>query len=448
MQEIINQREILTVSQLNRSVKKTLESHYQTVWIEGEVSNIMRPQSGHLYFTLKDAQAQVRCALFRLRNIAIPFELDNGMHILAFAKISLYEGRGDYQLIIEHIEEQGEGLLRKRFELLKQKLAQEGLFELASKIKVPTFPHKIGVITSPTGAAIRDVLSVLKRRFASIPVIIYPTLVQGDQAAKNIAHAISQANNRAECDVLIICRGGGSLEDLWPFNEEIVARAIFASRIPTISGVGHEIDFTITDFVVDQRAPTPSAAAELISPDRQEYTQRLLYFSQRLTHLIATDLHHRKINLLTIKKQLSRPDSLLVQYIQSVDILERSILRAIYRKFEQNKSKLELVGIKLKHLNPVRSLVENKKTIDEYLKVIAQLINQKIQDAKFRLLTSSRMLQAISPLNTLDRGYSITTKNSHIIDDALSIQLGDRIKIELRTGYLHCDVVEIDLKEE
>ena len=270
------ERRILSVSSLNREARRIVETGLGTVWVEGEISNLSRPSSGHLYWSLKDSDAQVRCAMFRLAARGLGFELANGQQVLLRARASLYEARGEYQLIVEYAEEAGEGVLRRKFEELKRRLAAEGLFEPARKRAIPKMPRRIGVITSGTGAALHDVLTALRRRFPLTSVLIYPTPVQGPGSAEEIARTLALADRRAECDVLILTRGGGSLEDLWAFNEEVVARAIAALALPIICGVGHEIDFTIADFVADLRAPTPSQAAELAVPDQREWlTARL-----------------------------------------------------------------------------------------------------------------------------------------------------------------------------
>lgn len=446
MQQSIADTQILTVSDLNRSVKKLLETQFRVVFVEGEISNLSKPQSGHIYFTLKDELAQVRCALFRTKTMSLPFELENGLHILAYAKISLYEGRGDYQLIIEHVEERGEGFLRRRFEMLKNKLAAEGLFDQSTKLPLPCFPKCIGVVTSPTGAAIRDVLSVLKRRFASIPVIIYPTAVQGEQAAGQIAAAISLANIRKECDVLLICRGGGSLEDLWAFNEEVVARAIFQCRIPTVSGIGHEVDFTIADLVADCRGPTPSAAAELISPNKEEYYQHIAQFRFRLAQIVYSEVKHRKVMLNNYRNFILQPTQLVQQLSQKVDLAELSLKKNFILRLENEKRRLQFSILGLNHLNPRLRLNENRIKVENYLHRLMQLITQRLHDAKQRLVATSRTLNTVSPLNTLERGYSITTKNNHVIDDICTIASGDKIKVEVRTGYLFCEVDECKAK--
>ncbi|MGA7800973.1 MAG: exodeoxyribonuclease VII large subunit, partial [Gammaproteobacteria bacterium] len=284
------QRDVYSVGRLNREVRAALEAGFALLWVEGELSNVARPASGHLYLTLKDAQAQVRCAMFRNRCQFLGFTPQNGMQVLVRARVSLYEPRGDFQLIIEHMEEAGDGALLRAFEALKQRLSKEGLFEEARKRPIPTLPRRVGVVTSPIGAAIRDILSVLRRRFPALPVLIYPVPVQGTDAAPQIAAAVRRASERADCDVLIVTRGGGSLEDLWAFNEELVARAIHDSAIPVVSGVGHEIDFTIADFVADRRAPTPSAAAELVSPDQAEWLAQLRALDARLLQRLQRHL--------------------------------------------------------------------------------------------------------------------------------------------------------------
>ena len=276
------QRDIYTPGRLNREARMLIERGFPALWLEGEISNYSRPSSGHWYFSLKDEQAQLRCAMFRQRNLLTKLVPKDGVHVLVRGRLSLYEPRGEYQFIVDHIEVAGEGALRQKFEVLKAKLAAEGLFDLARKRTLPKCPTRIGVVTSPTGAAVRDVLNVLRRRYPSIPVLIYPVPVQGNEAAPRIAEMLGLVSRRAECDVLILARGGGSLEDLWPFNEEVVARAIAACKVPIVSGVGHEVDFTIADFVADLRAPTPSAAAELVVPDCSERIRVLEQQARRM----------------------------------------------------------------------------------------------------------------------------------------------------------------------
>ena len=391
---------ILTVSQLNREVRDILESAFPYIWIEGEISNFACPSSGHWYFSLKDAVASVRCAMFASRNRALKFQPESGMHVIAKAKVSLYEGRGEYQLIIESLEIAGFGALQKAFEQLKLKLANEGLFDITYKKPIPTLAKQIGVITSPTGAAIRDILSVLKRRFSSLPIIIYPTAVQGVEAGKQIVQALQIANERNECDVLIVARGGGSIEDLWPFNEEIVARAIFASKIPIISGVGHEIDITIADFVADHRAATPSAAAELVSPDRAEWLATLVKFGSRLNYLMQKYIEQKALQLDWLAQRLRDPQQQLIDQMQKL------------QQFEQR---------------------------------IIQAMRYALQEKQNKVIHLSQSLNAISPLSTLNRGYAIITRDltGEIIRKSSQIDLNEKITARLAEGILHCKVESI-----
>lgn len=425
MLDLVNEKKIFTVSDLNKEVKKLLENHFQVIFVEGEVSNLSRPSSGHIYFTLKDETAQVRCAMFRTRHSNFAQPIENGMNILACAKISLYDARGDYQLIVEFIEERGEGLLRRQFELLKKNLAAQGLFDVIHKKPIPNYPKRIGIITSHTGAAIKDVLAVLQRRFAGIPIIIYPTLVQGELAPAKIKQALLLANQRSECDVIILCRGGGSLEDLFAFNHEEVARAIFASHIPIVSGIGHEVDVTIADFVADLRAATPSAAAELISPDKSELLQHVNYFQQRIVSLMK---------------------ALVMLQSQALDMLEQQLMRSIKIKVEHTIATLDMIRVKICHFNPVNQLKDKRANVQNFRRTLILLMKQKLESSKQKILTQTQMLNAVSPLQTLERGYSITTKDNHVVDDIDNIALQDNIKIELKNGFLMCLVEDVKAK--
>lgn len=398
MLESTPENPIYTVSQLNQEVRTLLEYALPFVLLEGEISNLRAPGSGHLYFSLKDAHAQVRCALFRTR-FAKPgmqaVALKEGMHVLVRAEVSLYEERGDFQLIVSQIEEIGEGALRRAFEALKQQLAAEGLFETAHKKALPKWPRCVGVITSATGAAVRDILSVLQRRFPGLPVIIYPTLVQGAQAATQIVAALQIANARKECDILILARGGGSLEDLWPFNEVEVARAIYASHIPIVTGIGHEIDFTIADFVADQRAATPSAAAELISPDTEEWMETAARIRMRLIQAMQHILQEKAVLLQHLEKRLPHPQRRLEDQMQKLDTLTQRLCLAQKNILQRTQEKLQYV---------------------------------------------MRALDTISPLNTLKRGYAIAFKDGKILHDAADAVGGDRVQVRLAKGELQCRV--------
>lgn len=386
---------IYSVTELNNTVRNLLETEFYFIVVEGEISNFVCPASGHWYFSLKDDKAQIRCAMFRGANRQVRIKPDNGMQIQLRAKVSLYAPRGDYQLIVDHMEAVGDGALRRAFELLQQKLNKEGLFSEQLKQALPAIPKAIGVVTSSTGAAIRDIIKVLRRRCPLIPIVIYPSLVQGDTAAANIVKMIELANQRQECDVLIVGRGGGSLEDLWPFNEESVARAIFASGIPIVSAVGHEIDVTIADFVADVRAATPSVAAELVSPNMAEWQNLLARLNQRLTREINYLLQQQMQLLHHLHKRLRHPKQQLQEQMQHLDYLSQSLFKS-GQTFIQHKQQ-QLSGV-------------------------------------------SRALHAISPLATLDRGYAILQKGKTVIRSTKQIKMGDKLTAKLSDGDIKCEV--------
>lgn len=393
--------EIYTVSRLNQDARFLLEDSFPMIWVEGEVSNFIAHTSGHWYFSLKDSAAQVSCAMFKGSQRKLNFIPKNGSQILFKARVSLYENRGQFQLIGEDMEERGDGKLRRAFEELKKKLAAAGLFAEEHKKPLPTYPQYIGVITSPTGAAIRDILHVLKRRYTCVPVIIYPALVQGNTAAPTIVKAIEIANQRQECDVLILARGGGSLEDLWPFNEECVAHAIYQSKIPIISGVGHEIDFTIADFVADVRAPTPSAAAEIVTPSCVELKQTL---------------HHR----------------------------EQSLTRALRQTFARIKERLNWMQKHLIMQHPKRRLQEQAQRLDFCELKLQSFMKLALSTPQSMLANAAAKLDALSPLATLKRGYAIATdKQHHVLHSIQTVGINDDINVRLSDGELECVVKKI-----
>src|SRR5271170_4041766 len=351
-------RDIYSVSRLNREVRVLLERGFGSLWLEAEISNLARPSSGHWYFSLKDATAQVRCCMFRQRNMLCSFAPKDGQKVLVRARIGLYEPRGEYQLIIDHMEDAGLGALKRQFEELSAKLAAEGLFAPERKRALPMIPKRIGVITSPTGAAVRDILHVLARRFASVPVLIYPVAVQGAAAAAEIMAVIRLAGRRAECDVLILARGGGSLEDLWAFNDEALARAIVASPIPVVSGIGHEIDFTIADFAADVRAPTPSAAAEIAVPDGAEWLTSLSRLAHRLQRglLRSVEAQRERLRWLMGRAALVSPAAKLSQQTQRLDDLEQRMARALRQILADRRSALGERRSRLWQLSPAARL--------------------------------------------------------------------------------------------
>ena len=432
-------RKVYTVSALNREARQVVSDHFGLVWVEGEISNLVKHSSGHFYWSVKDESAQLDCAMFRQKNRFLKFSPENGQQILAQGRLDIYEARGRFQLKVDYLEEAGEGLLRRRFEKLKSKLASEGLFEADRKRVPPKLPSKIGVITSPSGAAIRDVLSVLSRRFPAIPVLIYPTAVQGDGASDEIAHTLTLANQRRECDLLILTRGGGSLEDLWSFNEEVVARAISSIEIPVISGIGHEIDFTIADFVADVRAPTPSGAAELAVPDKTQWLNTLTTISGQLSRTINQQLSatRRLLDSIGHRMNQSHPGVQLSQSSQKLDEMETRLRISLGSTLTRYNSLLaqlnaNLLGSTPRHL--IASFKErlrfNKRNLDSEIWKTLQLRNN-------RLTLTKRALQSVSPLATLDRGYSIVTDaDGQIIKDAANAPPETSIDLRLAKGSL------------
>jgi exodeoxyribonuclease VII large subunit len=441
------QRKIITVTQLNRETSQLLGEHFQSVLVEGEISNLSTPSSGHIYFSLKDANAQVRCAMFRTQQRRLAFKPENGKQVIVKAQVSLYEPRGDYQLIIEHIEEAGDGALRRAFDALKLKLSEEGLFDSAYKQSLPTLPTTIGVITSPSGAAIRDILTVLNRRFAAVPVIIYPVAVQGDNAKHEIARAIATANRLKQCDVIILGRGGGSLEDLWAFNEEIVARAIFASEIPIISGIGHETDFTIADFVADLRAATPSAAAEHATPDQQQWLSRFMHLESRLQQQLQRKLNQKQQTLDWLIKRLQQqhPGQKLARNTRRMDELKSRLNQAIQTKLRHNRSLIETRTAKLWQHIPSITINSHKQRQLYLSKRLISAIERKLEQFNLRLLNSSQTLHAVSPLATLNRGYAmaIHQPTGKIIRSTEQLAIGDMVQTRLAQGQFTSQIKDI-----
>lgn len=443
-------RDVYTPSRLNREARILLERGLPALWIEGEISNLSRPSSGHWYFSLKDEAAQIRCAMFRQRNLLARFTPKDGMHVQARGRVSLYEPRGDYQFILDYIEEAGEGALRRKFEVLKAKLAQEGLFNVENKRAVPKLPRRIGVITSPTGAALRDILHVLKRRFCTIPILIYPVQVQGAAAAPQIAAAIRLACERADCDVLVLARGGGSLEDLWAFNEEIVARAIHACTIPLISGVGHEVDFTIADFVADVRAPTPSGAAELAAPDCAEWSRSLTLIERRLTGTLRRLLNERAQRFSWLKRRLAQrdPRAELRQHAQRTDDLERRLVRAVRHSVANRRSAVLHLAAQLRQHSPALRVTAAMGRLAVAQSALGAALTARLHGFRQRLGIAAGMLDAISPLATLDRGYAIVTDdNGHVVTTSTSLTAGQRIRARLAKGEIQARVESVTTGE-
>ena len=430
-----SERQIFSVSQLNRSVRHLIETQLPLLWVEGEISNFARPASGHWYLTLKDDQAQVRCAMFRNSNQRVGFKPANGTQVLVRCRAGLYEGRGEYQLVIEHMEEAGFGALQRQFEQLKQQLSDEGLFDNQHKRPMPDSVSHIGVITSATGAAVKDVLSVLERRFPSIKVSIFPTAVQGEQAAKQIVEAIDNANQLGQCDALIVGRGGGSLEDLWPFNEELVARAIFASAIPIVSAVGHEVDFTIADFVADLRAPTPSAAAELLSPDGEDILNQFEGFEILLTEAVGRKIQQLGQRADYLKKRLRHPGHKLQEQSQHLDHLDIRLRRAINSGLEQRRQQMNLVQSQLTRVHPGEAIGDYHSLVARYVKQMSRSVKQQLEVRRSKTGQAMHLLDTVSPLKTLGRGYSIIRDaDNAVIKSVASVNEGDVLRGQLEDG--------------
>lgn len=437
-------RNILTVSALNREARLLIERSFGAVWVEGEISNLSRPSSGHLYWSLKDANAQVRCAMFRQAARFVDFDLQNGQQVLVRARVSFYEARGEFQLVVDTIEEAGEGVLRRRFEELKRRLKAEGLFDPERKRPLPRVPTRIGVVTSPTGAAIRDVLTALKRRFPTIPVLIYPTSVQGNTAAQEIARTLELADRRGECDVLILTRGGGSLEDLWAFNEEIVARAVAAVRTPIIVGVGHETDFTIAEFVADLRAPTPSQAAELVVPDGAEWRARLRRIAVHLERAAQRRLRHDAQRVGTLEHRLGRchPGLLLRQQAQRADELEARMHRALTQSVDERRARLATLTSALRARNPKYRVAADAQRCRFAAEHLERTMRQHLERLTHRVTATERALRSLSPLATLERGYAIVARadDGHVVTDSEGVAPGTGIVVRLSRGRLAATV--------
>ncbi|MCG7366846.1 exodeoxyribonuclease VII large subunit [Pantoea sp. ACRSH] len=437
---------VFTVSRLNTTVRQLLEQEMGSVWLSAEISNFSQPASGHWYFTLKDDGAQVRCAMFRNSNRRVTFRPQHGQQILVRATITLYEPRGDYQLIIESMHPAGEGALQQQFELLKAKLASEGLFDQQHKQPLPAPAKQVGVITSATGAALHDVLRVLHRRDPSLPVIIYPTPVQGAEAPAAIVRAIELANQRGECDVLIVGRGGGSLEDLWSFNEERVARAIFASRIPVVSAVGHETDVTIADFVADLRAPTPSAAAEIVSRNQTELLRQLLSQQQRLE--MAMDYYlaqqQRRFSRLDHRLQQQHPQLRLARQQTALFRLQQRLNEAMENRLRQSLRQQDRLSQRLAAHQPQPRLFQAQRQLEQTRYRLQQSMEKMLNRDRQRFATLAAQLEGVSPLATLARGFSVTTDSAgQVVKKTAQLKSGDTLRTRLDDGWVESQVTSL-----
>lgn len=435
-------RHILSVTLLNDQVRDLLEHSFPNLWVEGEISNLSQPSSGHLYFTLKDAGAQIRAAMFRGNNRFLTFAPRNGQQVVVKARLSLYAPRGDYQLIVEHMEEAGLGALRRAFDLLRLKLQQEGLFEQERKRPLPDTVRHLAVITSPTGAAIRDILSVLGRRFPGLPVTVIPVPVQGTEAAPAITRAIALANREPDFDAILLARGGGSLEDLWAFNEEVVARAIADSRLPVISGIGHETDFTIADFVADVRAPTPSAAAELVSPDRDELVETLEGFEVLLARAWRNGMARRQQQLAHLRARLRHPGQRLRDLAQRLDDLEVRLTRARQQQWQRQRQRLAHLEARLTSRHPGRQLPALQSRLTALRQQLQRAMQQDLQGRRQQLRHAAERAQLASPLAILARGYAIVEGQHGVIRSSAQVQPGATVTARLSEGTFTAIVQE------
>jgi len=427
--------EVYSVSDLNSEVKWLLDSKFGSVWVEGEISNFMRARTGHIYFSLKDSRSQLRCAMFRNDNRRVQFTPADGQKVLCRGRLGIYEQRGDYQMVVDKMTEIGIGALQQQFEETKKRLHVEGLFDQEKKQALPEFPRRIGLVTSPTGAALQDALNVLRRRNRCAELIVYPVTVQGKEAAPSIVKMLGIANRRAECDVLMLMRGGGSLEDLWAFNEEKVARAIYQSKLPIICGVGHEIDYTIADMTADVRAPTPSAAAELVSPDQNDLQQAIAYSQRRMLRAMVEirNDNYSWLQQLTRRLGNQHPRQRLLQRTQRCDELDLRLQRAMQLKTAQSASSLSNLQLRLRNLSPERELARRSDKLGQLQQKLQQSLKTRLSDASARLNGNLRALQTISPLNTLARGYSIVQLPSGEVVTSTN-QVSDKEQIQVRVA--------------
>lgn len=442
-------RDIFSVSELNRRARFLLETHLPLIWVEGELSNVSIPSSGHWYFTLKDENAQVRCAMFRNRNMGITFRPEHGQKVLLRARVSLYEGRGDYQIIAEHMELSGTGALQRAFEQLKQRLFAEGLFAPERKKAIPRIPTHIGLITSPTGAAVHDIISALERRYPNVKATLIPVAVQGKEAAPQICAALKLANDLKMFDVIILGRGGGSLEDLWPFNEESVARAIASSSTPIVSAVGHEVDFTIADFVADLRAPTPTAAAEMVTPNGDELLEQFCSLEITLEKIILNKINSLKNKVNLFYHKIEHPKQKLEQQSQRLDLLENRLLNATKTTLANAKKSWLASYNQLAAQHPKYQLANLKTRLQNINQRWPALASQLTISRKIRLQNTSRMLNTLNPLNTLERGYSLASlKDGQVITSSDQISVGEIIQLRLAKGSATTQIIAVSNNQD
>ena len=439
-------RYILTVSELTREIKNLLESRFSDIWIEGEISNFRIPPSGHLYFTLKDEESQIRAVLFRMQARSLRFIPEDGLHVICRGRVSLYEKRGEYQLILDRMEPKGVGALQLAFLQLKERLEKEGFFDSARKKPLPLLPRKIGIVTSPTGAVIRDMLHILQRRFENVHIQLYPVQVQGEGASWEIARAIKYFSDHTDVDVIIVARGGGSLEDLWAFNEERVARAIYNSKTPIISAVGHETDFTISDFVADLRAPTPSAAAELVVREKREIENTLRHLRTRLEGRTLGVFQRHRASLSQFQRVLTNPKKKVESLLLRVDDLTNRLSMLTSWNFQRRREKWFNLSERVYLRSPSQKIGTVRLLISQVAKRLERHTQHAIETYRGKIEGIAGRLESLSPLAILQRGYSITRQipSLRILRDAGLVEEGDKVEVKLHRGALFCAVERIE----
>ncbi|RME17782.1 MAG: exodeoxyribonuclease VII large subunit [Bdellovibrio sp.] len=434
-------QQLLSVSDLNRQIRALIENQFPLVWVQGEISNFKAHSSGHYYFSLKDAKSQINAVMFKGFNRHLKFKPESGMEVIVRGKVTVYEPRGSYQILVETMEPKGAGALQLAFEQLKKKLQAEGLFDPDRKKPLPPFPQVIGVVTSPTGAAIRDILNVLKRRHSGVEVLVIPALVQGKEAKESIASAIELAQKIKTLDVLIVGRGGGSIEDLWAFNEEIVARAIANSQIPIISAVGHEVDYTIADFVADLRAPTPSAAAELVVKNKQDLQDKIQHLQQRLLKNMEYSLESLKKNLSNLQMRLVDPRKRIQDGQLRCDELSLRLEQSIFRLIENKKNQTQLLREKLP--SPLKKIAQSQQQVQHLMTQQTHFMQSQISIKKEHLRSFMALLESLSPLHVVKRGYAIVKKEKTLIKSTEQLKKGDQVQVNLAKGAFKALVQEI-----
>ncbi len=441
--DIKQSRPVLTVSQLNKQARLTIEERFQLIWVTGELSNFARPRSGHWYFTLKDTGAQVRCAMFANSNRRVQMQPADGQQVLVRGRVSLYEGRGDFQIIADQMEPAGEGVLRQAFDALKIKLADEGLFDRDRKQSIPDLPKHIAVVTSPTGAALQDVLAVWQRRFPTLKVTVIPTAVQGPEAESQVLNALNAASKLAP-DAILLTRGGGSLEDLWTFNLESVARAVASIQIPIVSAIGHEIDIAITDLVADLRAPTPSVAAELMVPDGQEMLQNIDGEFRHLNVLMASQLREHQLTLDKLNLRLVSPESYLQQALMRLDDIASRLQRSAGQTLAGANNQLDNLGARLSNQSPSFALATAKEKLQRLKNGLDSGINRHLQSQTNSVAIMARMLDGMSPLHTLGRGYAFIRDDANaLVTKTEYAKVGDSVTAQLQDGIIAATVTGI-----